>query len=164
MQILMNCSHGELDKGFDQCFGIAGKEIDGGKFDHGLGTEVTTGFEAESGTGTGDEDLTGERRVVDGHIKLKTLVMGVAGNAVTDKVDTMSDVIEGIDTLDRDDVGLVVCEIVICQNSGFDGLEIGAFFEFDIDHAAMDTGTQRDRHRKGILDTFDGLSSDRVTH
>ena len=63
---------------FDQTFGVSREEVDGGEFYHGLGTVVAAGFETESCTGTGDHHLTGEGRIIDCHIELKTLIMSLS--------------------------------------------------------------------------------------
>ena len=66
--------------------------------------------------------------------------MGVTGYTIADEVDAMRHVIEGFHALDRNNMGLIVCEIIIREDSRLHGLEIRAFLEFDIYHAAMDTG------------------------
>ena len=127
------------------------------KFDHGLGTELTTGFHAHCGTGTGDHHLTGEGGVIDCHVELKTLIMCLSRHTGTNEVDAVRYVIESIDRLHGNDVGLIVCEIIIGKDSRFNGLEIRPFFELDIDHTAMDTCSQGNSHGEGVLDAFDSL-------
>ena len=90
--------------------------------------------------------------------------MRLAAHTIAHEVDAMRDVIEGINTLYGDDMRLVVCEIIVCQDSRFYGLEIRAFFEFDIHHAAMDARSQGDGHREGILHAGDGFRRYRMTH
>ena len=52
--------------------------------------------------------------------------MGLAGDARANEIDAVGDVIKCIDGVHSNDVGLVVCEIIIGEDSGLDRL---AFFD-----------------------------------
>ena len=65
----------------DEGFGGAGEEVDGTEFDHRFGAELTTLLHAESCTSTTGHHLAGKGRIIDSHVKLKTLIVGFARDA-----------------------------------------------------------------------------------
>ena len=90
--------------------------------------------------------------------------MCLSRDAVAHKIDSMCDVVEGIDALHLNDMRLVVREIVIGQDSRLYSLKIRTFFELYIHHTTMDTCAQRNRHTQGILHARFGLRGYRMTH
>ena len=73
-------------------------------------------------------------------------------------------IVEHINGGNGDHVGLVVGEVVVREQQFLHRGEVGTIFQFDIDHAAMDTRAERDGHRKRVLHARDGLGGHRVSH
>ena len=92
---------------FDEVGAVAWEHVDDGNLDH----RVAGRLEAHGGTSDIDQNLTGEGRIVDLHVELQTLVLGLTADALADEVDTMTHVANIIDALYLEDVRLVVREI-----------------------------------------------------
>ena len=79
----------------DEVFAVAGEEVDDGDFNHRVGS----GGETHGGACDTDKELCGERGVVDGHVEFETLVLGLAGNAFANHVDTVAHILDIINAL-----------------------------------------------------------------
>ena len=93
----------------NQFLAAAGKHVDDRDFYHRVATRLL----AQGGTCHIDKHLGGKGWIVDTHIELKTLIMSLSRHTGTNEVDAVRYVIEGIDRLHGNDVGLVVSEIII---------------------------------------------------
>lgn len=149
-----------LHKVLHEVGAVAGEHVDDGNLNHG----VAAGLLAHGGAGYVDEYLTGEGGVVDAHVELQTLVLGLAADAFAHEVDTVAHVADGIYALYGKDVGLVVGEVGVGLDGGGYVFELGAVFELYIDHAAMNAFTEGDGHGEGVLDTGLGAHADAVAH
>ena len=144
----------------DELLTVTWEIVDDGNLNHGVATWLLL----HGGTCNIDEHLSSEGRVVNLHIELEELVVGLATDALASEVDTVTYVIEGIDALYLEDMGLIVGEVWVCLDSLGDLSEVSTGLEFYIDHATVYAFAYRDGHREGILDTCLGTYADRVTH
>ena len=97
----------------NQFFALARKQVDDRYFYH----RVATGLLFHRGTGHANQYLSRQRRIVDMHVELEQLVLGLSGYAFACQVDTVSHVQQLVYTRYFYDVGFIVDEIGI----GFDG-------------------------------------------
>ena len=65
---------------FDEVGAVAWEHVDDGNLNH----RVAGGLEAHRGAGHVDQYLTGEGRIVDLHVELQTLVLGLTADAFAD--------------------------------------------------------------------------------
>ena len=145
---------------FDEVGAVAWEHVDDGNLDH----RVAGGLEAHRGASDIDQNLTGEGRIVDLHVELQTLVLGLTADALADEVDTMTHVANIIDALYLEDVRLVAGEIGVSLDILRDLFECEAVLQLDIYHATVDAFAQGDSHRKGVLDASLRTYADAVTH
>ena len=71
-----------LHQRLDILFGVAGEEVEGcevnrREFDHRKTTALPSLLHAHCGAGTSHKNLTGEGRVVDGHVELEVLIVHI---------------------------------------------------------------------------------------
>ena len=90
--------------------------------------------------------------------------MGLTRNTLAHEIDTMTNVVEVINTRNLLNVSLIVDEVWISLDGSFNSLEISTFLKLDINHAAMDACAYRDGHRESILDTFNSANGNRMSH
>lgn len=144
----------------DQVHLIAREIVDRRDFDERIASWLLLKY----GTGGSHEDLTRQGRIIDTHIELEALVLRCTRDTLTDEVDAVSDIVESINALDLLNVCLIACEIRVGLDSGSDLIEIVTIQKFNIDHASVDTGSDRDCHGQSVLDTLDCLDSDGMSH
>ena len=132
----------ELYQMFDEVGAVAWEHVDDGNLDH----RVAGGLEAHRGASDIDQYLTGEGGIVDLHVELQTLVLGLTADALADEVDTMTHVANIIDALYLEDVRLVAGEIGVSLDVLRDLFECEAVLQLDIYHATMDAFAQGDGH------------------
>ena len=70
----------ELYQMFDEVGAVAWEHVDDGNLDH----RVAGGLEAHRGASDIDQNLTGEGGIVDLHVELQTLVLGLTADAFAD--------------------------------------------------------------------------------
>ena len=121
---------------------IAGEHID----DRNLNHRIAAGLKAHRGTGHVDKYLTGKGGVVDAHVELQALVLGLAADTFAYEVDTMTHVAHIVNALNLENVGFVAGEVGICLDGGCHLLEFGTIFELYIYHTAMDALAKRNGH------------------
>ena len=94
---------------FDEVGTIAREHVDNGNLDHG----VASGLQTHRGTGHVDQHLTCESRVVDAHVKLQTLVLGLTTDTLAHEVHTMTHVAHVVNAGYLEHVGLIAGEVGI---------------------------------------------------
>ena len=144
----------------DEVCAFAGEHVDDGNLYH----RIAAGLQAHRGTGYVDEYLTCEGGVVDAHVELQTLVLGLAADTLADEVHAVAHVTDVVDALHLEHVGLVGGEVGIGLDVLGDVFELGAVFQLHIDHAAVDALAEGDGHGEGVLNTFLRAYADAVTH
>ena len=144
----------------DEVLLVAWEHVDDRDFNHGVGSWLLL----HGCTCHVDEDLCGEGRVVDFHVEFEQLIVSLATDTLANKVNSMTNIVEGINTRNLLHVSLVIHEVGVSLNGCFHRLEVGPFLKLYIYHTAMDACTHRNGHGKCILDAFDGTNSYGVTH
>ena len=91
----------------DEVGTVAWEHVDDGNLNH----RVAGGLEAHRGASHIDKNLTGEGGIIDLHVELQALVLGLTADALADEVDTMTHVTNVVDALYLEDVRLVAGEI-----------------------------------------------------
>ena len=82
-----------LHQMLDEIGTFAWEHVDDGELDH----RVAAGLLTHGSTGYVDQYLGGESRVVDAHVELEALVLGLARDALAHEVDTVTHVAHLID-------------------------------------------------------------------
>ena len=91
----------------DYLFAVAWKIVD----DRNLNHRVGTGLLLHRGTGSIDEHLSSEGRIVNFHVELKELIVRLSAHALTNEVHAMTDIVQGIHALHLEDMRLIICKI-----------------------------------------------------
>src|SRR5574344_1976476 len=143
-----------------QIIGIAIQHVDDRNLYHG----VATRFAAERCTCNSNKYRSCQCRIVDGHIKLNALVLRTSGNTFTYKFHAMSHILQCIHTFNLHNVRFVMCEIVVSFDSCSYFIKIVTLFEFNINHTAMNSRSQRNGHTQGCFDAIDSLDSYGMSH
>ena len=116
-----------------EVFSIALEHVDDGYLYHG----IAAGLQTHGSTGHIYQHLTREGGIVDTHVELQTLVLGLTAHSLAHQVDTMSHVAHVINTLYLKDMSLIVGKIGVCLDGLGHLFEIGTLFEFHVYHAAV---------------------------
>ena len=92
---------------FDEVCTLAGEHVDDGNLDHC----VAAGLEAHGGASHVDKYLTSEGGVVDAHVELQALVLGLAADTLAHEVHAVTHVAHVVDALHLEHMRLVGGEI-----------------------------------------------------
>lgn len=87
----------------DDVLALAGEHVDDGQLNHG----VAAGLLTHGGTGHVNEYLGGQGGVVNLHVELEELVVGLSTDTLAHEVDAVADIVEGVHAFHLKDVGLV---------------------------------------------------------
>ena len=139
---------------------VAREHVDDGNLHH----RVASWLQAHRGACHIHQHLTGEGGVVDAHVKLQALVLGLATDTLAHEVYAMTHVTDIVDTRHLEHVGLVACEVGICLDVLLDISELGTLLELYVHHAAMYALTEGDGHRQGVLHSLLGTYAHAVAH
>ena len=145
---------------FDKIGTVTGEHVDDRNLDH----RVTAGLQTHGSTGNVDKYLTCEGGIVDAHIELQTLVLGLTTDPLTHEVHTVTHIAHIVDALHLEHMRLIAGEVRIGLDVLRHILELGTIFKFHIHHTAVDTLTEGDGHREGVLDTFLTTHAHAMTH
>ena len=121
---------------------VACEEVDDGDFNHGVAARTLTHCRACAAY----EHLARKSRIIDFHVKLEKLIVGLSGDALSYEIDTMTHIIELSHRGNRDNVGFIRGEIWVCLNGSSHRVKFVAIFELYIYHAAMNAGAHGDGH------------------
>ena len=91
----------------DEVGTVAREHVDNGNLDHG----VASGLQTHRGASHVNQYLTRKGGVVDLHVELKTLVLGLTANTLAHQVNTMAHVANIVNALYLEHVGLVRSEV-----------------------------------------------------
>ena len=144
----------------DERFAVAGKQVDYGDFNHRVGA----GLLAHRSASHADKDLCSQRRVVDAHIELKSLILRCSRHAFAHHINAVAHVFYVVDAVDFDDVSFVACEVGVSLDSCSHLVELVAVIELYVNHASVDACSQRNSHRQSGFDAFDGFNGNGVSH
>ena len=139
---------------------VAGQEVDDGNLDH----RVTTWLLAHGGAGHTNENLAREGGIVDAHIELEELVLGAAAHALAGEIDPVAHIDHIVHAGHLSDVCFVVDKVGVGLDGGCHGVEIMAFLNLHIDHAAMDARARGDGNGEGGIDARDSLDGYGMAH
>ena len=92
---------------FYQVGALAGQHVDDGNLNH----RIASGLQAHGGASHIDQHLTGQGGVVDLHVELQALVLGLTRDTLAHQVHTMSHVAHIVDALYLEDMRLVRGEV-----------------------------------------------------
>ena len=79
--------------------------------------------------------------------------MGLAADSLAHEVNAVAHIVERIDAIYLEYVGLVGGKVGVGLDGTRNFVEVGAFLQLDIHHAAMDALANGDGHRQSVLDT-----------
>ena len=88
----------------DEVFAVAGQHVD----DRNLNHRVAAGLQTHGGTGNVDKHLTSQGGVVDAHVELQALVLGLTADALADEVYAVTHIAHVVNRLHLEDVRLIV--------------------------------------------------------
>jgi len=144
----------------DEVSTVARQHVDDGNLNHGVAGRL----QAHRGTSNVDQYLTCEGRIVDLHVELQALVLGLSADTLAHEVHTVAHIANVVDAFYLEYVGLVRGEVGVGLDVLSHLLQRVAVFQLYIDHAAMDAFAQGDGHREGVLDTSLRAYADAVAH
>ena len=84
----IRCRDEKSDEMANDFFLVTRQEVNDGYFNHGVASRCAV----HGGTSDTNEDLCGERRVVDAHVELKELVLGCSTDALAGQIHAVSHV------------------------------------------------------------------------
>ena len=90
--------------------------------------------------------------------------MGRTRNTLAHQIDSVTFIHQRIYRRNRKDMGFIVFKVVILQNRSLHLLKVVSILQLDVDISSVDTGSQRNGHRQGVLDTRFSLCRYRMTH
>ena len=149
-----------LDKVRNNLLAVARQEVDDGNFYHRIATRLL----AHGSAGHTDEDLTREGGIVNAHIELEELILGAAAHALASEIDAVAHINHIVHTRHLHDVRLIVDKVGVGLDGGCHGVEIVAFLNLHIDHAAMNARARGDGHGEGGLHARHSLDSYGMPH
>ena len=131
----------------DEVGTVAWQHVDDRNLDHG----VATWLQAHRGTSYVDQHLTSQCRVVNLHVELHALVLGLTADTLADKVYAMSHIANVINAFYLEDVCLVVGKVRVGLDVLSNLLQCEAILQLNVYHTTVDAFAQGDCHRQGIL-------------
>ena len=132
----------------DDALAIAGQIVDDGNLYHRVGT----GLLLHAGASNVDKYLGGKCGVVDLHVELEELVVGLATYTLANEVYTMTYIVECINALYLEDVSLVACEVGVSLDSCGYLVKLSALLQLNVYHTTMDALAYGDGQRESVLD------------
>ena len=112
--------------------------------DRNLNHRVATWLQTHRGASHVDQYLTCQCRVVNLHIELHALVLGLSANTLADKVYAMSHIANVVDALNLEDMSLVVGKVWVCLDVLGNLLQCEAILQLNVNHTTMDAFAQGD--------------------